>query len=168
MSDVLQQLADKVEELDKANAVLLEAQLALANAEKAVEELAQKEIPNLLESVGLNTITTRDGLKVTIKETVHARLSGETKDAALKWLEENGHSGLIRREVKIPFTREEEEACRELAEQLQGEYPDLTMDRNVHHSTLRSFVRGELEEDTGEFPRDLFNVYIKKTAQIEK
>jgi hypothetical protein len=167
MSDVLKTLTEKVAELDAANEVLLAAQLQLADAQEAVDELAMREIPRLLEEVGVNTITTSDGLKVTIKETVHTKIKVDDRDEAYGWLDDHGHSGMIRREVRVPFTKEDTEKCEKLVSQLEAEYPDLSVDLSIHASTLRSFVTKELKQDE-QFPRKLFGVFIRKQATIEK
>lgn len=167
MSDVLKTLAEKVKELDDANEVLLAAQLALSNAQEAVDDLAMREIPDLLEEVGVDTITTKDGLKVSIKETVHAKIKVDDRAEAYEWLDRNGHSALIRRNVVVPFQKEDTEKCEKLVNALEADYPDLSVDMNVHPSTLRSFVKREIEEDE-DFPRKLFGVFIRKQATIEK
>ena len=154
-----------VEKLDRAERTLADVAETYEDAKEVVRELAEEVIPQALESLGLDEIRTASGLKVSVKETVHARLSQETKAEAIAWLDQNGHAGLVKRKVQIDFDREESEAAMALLEELQGKFPAVYADETVHPSTLRSFVKG-LVEDGEDFPRELFGTYIKKQAKV--
>lgn len=154
-----------VEKLDEAQRTLADIEATFNDAKEVVRELSEETIPHALESLGLDEIKTASGLKVTVRETVHARLSHETKAEAIQWLDENGHAGLVKRKVQIDFDREEAEAAMALLEELQGRFPAVYSDQTVHPSTLRAFVKG-LVEDGEEFPRELFGTYIKKQAKV--
>ena len=167
MTSTLKQLAEKVAELDKANTRLLAAELEKKEAQAAVDQLREVDIPKLMDEVGVATITTSGGLTVNITEQIFTRIPADRKGEAFAWLDENGHSGLIRRDLKVPFLKTETEACQKLAESLKERYPDLSVELNVHPSTLRAFVTRELPT-TFDFPRDLFGVYVKRQANIKK
>jgi len=129
-----------VEKLDEAQRTLADIEATFNDAKEVVRELSEETIPNALESLGLDEIKTASGLKVTVKESVHARLSADTKAEAIQWLDENGHAGLVKRKVQVDFDREESAAAMALLADLQGKFPAVYADETVHPSTLRSFV----------------------------
>ena len=163
----LQDIHHLAEKLAAAQQFRDDAEQTYNAAKEAVRELAEEVIPEALESLGLDELKTASGLKVSIKESIHARLSHSTKAEAINWLDENGHAGIVKRKVQVDFDREESEEAMALLADLQGKFPAVFVDETVHPSTLRSFVKG-LVEDGEDFPRELFGTFIRKEAKISK
>lgn len=155
--------------------VQVKAEKAVEAAEKALEErkaelrqIAEVQLPQLMEEAKMAEFTTSDGLKVSVKENIRASIPAAKQAEAFAWLQAHDHADLIKREIKIDFDRTQEEQCagvmRALNEQFQGLRMDLK--RSVNPMTLSSFVRERLE--AGEvLPLEAFGVFRQKASKIK-
>lgn len=165
-TDALAGLSKLGEALRLAEAQVAEIQEQLTAAQGRVAELSERQIPELMDSLGMERFTLKGGATVLVKKTLSVTLPAETKERAHDWLEANGHSGLIKRKVEVAFTREQQSRAVSLATQLKSEYDDVRMERKVEPSTLKAFVAG-LMKDGKPVPTDLINVFERRVATIE-
>jgi len=102
-----------------------------------------RELPDLLQQAGVKEITTLEGLKVTTKFIVGG-IPAESKEEAFAWLDSNGHSDLIKRNLSLAFdkgaTEQAEKAKAQLVE--MGFDPALKLD--VHPQTFMAFARTQI------------------------
>jgi len=126
----------------------LEAKLKERKAQ--LENVSTKLIPDRMDALGMKSLTLSNGRKVEIKPFYYAKLL----DGAFKWLDENGHGGIIKTEAIRQFTRDERESALEFIQ----ENPGFRLSENVHHSTLGAFVR-EVYGKGETLPEALFSVY---------
>lgn len=167
MKHSLEDLAKLAEQLEAARAEVKNCEHNLADAKEVERELSEDIIPNALRELGLDELKTSNGLKLTIAETVHARISKDDQAEAFEWLDQNGFGSLTKREVRIPFDRSDADKAAALCEELQSDFEAVNLQQTIHPSTLRAFAR-EMVEDGEEFPRELFGVYQKKVTKITK
>jgi hypothetical protein len=143
-------------------------QAALDAAKSALKDVAEFELPDLLTSLGLETVSTNDGLKVTVQKKIRASIPKARESEAFAWLDANGNSHLIKRQFVIDFGKNEDAWAdkfeRDCAQRKKALH--LNRKKSVHPSTLSAFVRKELEEN-GSFPEELFGVYRQKVAKID-
>lgn len=159
----LRSMIDQAKEKE-ANIERLSAELRLQQEE--LRELTWTKIPMLMDEMGLEEIKTPDGIKVKVKEEIEAGISAERRPLAHKWLEENGHSGLIKREISVAFNRDQSEAAAELVTELQGRFAGVSQDSKVHPATLKAWVREMLAKGQ-ELPLDLFGVFRRRIAKMD-
>jgi hypothetical protein len=167
-------VADKFAELNKvvldirmAEAVCEDYADKLKKAQEHLRDLNARRLPELMQSYGLSEFKTRDGLKVELKVEIECGISEERRPAALKWLEDNGHSGLIKRLINVAFNRDQADQAQALLEELQKTYPAATANQTVHPSTLKAWVKTMLAEGAP-LPTDLFGVFERKVAKIHQ
>ena len=134
----LKELDNLVKELDDCTTRADYYEIQMGEWRKKARELAEHKIPELMESLGQEILRTTSGITVELKENVYARIPKKREQEAFDWLHENNEGGLIREEVV----------------------------RRVHPMTLKSWVRGKLEEGKA-IPEDLFGVYVQKVAKIK-
>lgn len=115
-----------------------------------VEELSTKLIPDKMDQLGMSSLRLSDGTKVEIKPFYSCKIL----DGGLKWLDENGHGGIIKTIVERKFSRQEREAAVEFAKS----NPGFDLVESVHHSTLGAFVR-EIYSHNESLPEQYFSVY---------
>lgn len=63
-------------------------------------------LPKVMTELGLSEFTLDDGSKIEIKSVLQPPSLAKDaphRDAVLKWLKDNGHSGVIKAEVKVPL-----------------------------------------------------------------
>lgn len=161
----LEALSKLGKELADASDVVERIEEHLLEAKKVVSDLADRLIPEVMENEGVERFTTAEGVTFKIDRSVHAHISKDRHEQAMKWLDDNGHGHLMRRNVIIDFDREQEVTARELAAKLAAEYPDVKQVRKVHPSTLRMWAREQLEAGA-DVPQDLFGIHVRRVAKI--
>ena len=167
-SDILGQIASMAERqrMYQEDVEYLEKQLKLAK--ERLVSVSEHELPALLDQVGVAELTTTNGAKVKIKETIRANISKERQNSAMDWLVENGHGGMIKSEVVAKYDRGNEDVAVDMARMLAHKLGEdhVSMGRKVEPSTLRAFIRRELEAGT-DIPLELFGVYRQRIAEIK-
>jgi len=158
----LSQLAEK-QAAAAAKVADLEAQLNAAREE--LRDIAERQVPELMDQIGIDEFKTTTGLKIKIEETIRASIPKAKAPLAFAWLKNNGHGALIKRVVSVAFGRGEDEKADELRQRLADEF-EVDDNSSVHPSTLAAFVREKLRNGE-EIPLDLFGVHRQRIAKIE-
>lgn len=162
-------LADRQEEAEQKVAELT---LQLSKAQAALADISEKQLPELMASLGLDEVKTSNGLKVKIKSTMRASMPQEDMEKqgkAISWLEDNGHEHLIKRQITVMFGRGDTAWANKFEADMKKRKKPLVWDRKmtVHAKTLASFITNELEKGT-EVPMTLFNAFPQKYSKIER
>jgi hypothetical protein len=163
--DNFAKLNAKVGEISAAEQECADLAAKLKTAQEKLRDLTWRQLPEMLDSMQLEEFKTKDGLKVTIKEEIDCGITQEKKVAAHAWLDENGHSGLLKRNVTVAFNRDQSEAAQELVEVLSTKFPGVAQNMNVHPSTLKAWIKEQLAEGKP-LPLDLFGVFRHRVAKI--
>lgn len=156
--------ADRISE-HQANIARLEA--LLEKERNALKELSEIDVPKFMDNMD-GQWALDDGRTVVIKTRIHAGIKKDGDDAprAYKWLEDNGHGALIKNVCLVDFTREQWEDARKLFEELRTRGMNVKRDRGVHHMTLTSWVKKELEKGTA-LPFDLLGIHKAQETKIK-
>lgn len=143
-------------------------EIDLAKAKEEYELLADRQLPELMDELGIPSFETKDGLKISIKETVRASMgrSDAEKARALDWLDRNGFGAIVKRTVEVPFSRDSQQDAEELANELVESGYEASFSRKVESSTLRAFIVERLQAGE-EVPMDLFKVFRDRRARVE-
>lgn len=164
---VIRKMAAKLVELTNQRDELLKKAEALT---ETINDIANKALPDLFEEVGLESIKLPDGTEIISEPFYHGRLTDKTREAALQWLKDNEAYGIVRNKVDINLPRGAEEAemmdkIREALEAIGAGH--LVQEKSdIHHSTLKAFIREQCEQNP-QFPKELFNVFEGKTIKIK-
>lgn len=145
---------------------LEELQEQVTAKEARIKDLTERQLPDLMERMGLTKCTTRQGFKIELKEGVIARMPKETKARAIAWLDEHGYGDLVRHDFKLSFKLAEKESAQHAKQLLEESGLPFREDPNVHHATLSSFAKEKLGKGE-ELPMDLFTVIETKTVNIK-
>ena len=167
--DGLAQISRLAEALGTAEFEVEQAQEKLKKAQDTMRDLAERQLPEAMEEVGVEEFTTTTGLKVKIKEALRASMGGnaEAKAKALTWLRDNGHEAIIKLGVVVPFGRGDEARgqAHALFSELKKQGHPAEFKQDVHAQTLGALVR-ELMEDGVDVPEDTLHVYRQRTAKV--
>lgn len=136
----------------------------LKAAKELARRIAEQQIPATLEDMGLEEVTVTGGLKVKIKQSVHASPKADNREKVYDWLEEHGHGGLIKRQGVFTVGRDNEKKAKRWIKSIKS-FPGR-YERKVEPSTLRSFVNQCLQDGT-EIPMDLFGAYTRRIAEVK-
>jgi hypothetical protein len=157
LADQQQQAEGEVERL----------QALLDEAKKNVQRISEHEIPKLLDGLD-GKINLPDGRVITVTEKIRSGTTGDKKIVAIKWLDDNGHGAIVKRQFIIEFSRDQEEWAKEFEQMLSKSKTPLNVkkERSLHHATLEAFVRQALQ-DGEDIPLDTFGVYRQRFAKIK-
>lgn len=150
--------------------IQLEKQIAakeqeLKELQKQLDVIADVQIPELMDSVGMKECKTKEGLPVKVVEKVRASITGAKNAMAIQWLEEHGFGNIIKRDITVPFNKDEEERAFKFLRLAEENHFMAAVANKVHPQTLEAFVREQLAAGT-EIPLDTFGVYTTKRAKI--
>ncbi len=143
-------------------------QVELNAAQEQFKQVSEKDLPEALLSAGVESITTKTGVKVTIKSNIYASISEANKERALSWLEEHGFGDVIKNQISLDFGRGEGDRFNDAAQALveAGFTNEVNVKESVHPATLKALVKEQLEKGV-EIPLELFGVYKQRVAVIK-
>lgn len=160
----LQALADQQWEAEK---LVEQKQRELNTAQEQLRDLAERQIPEAMDACGMETLTTRSGLHLSVKETIRASIPKAKADAALSWLRDNGHASLIKRTVSAQFGKGEDEWAQGIHQELEQQGCAVKDDEKVHPQTLAAFVREKLENGE-DVPQETLGVHRQRVAKLKR
>lgn len=155
-------LADEMHETDKA---IAEAELKVKKLKETHRHIAEEQLPELFEQVGMKELKTLKGLPLKLKSKVFTNISKGRKPTAIAWLDANGQGGMIKRCVIIDFDKTQEEKVAALLRLIGKGWPNNRTELDVHASTVKSFVTRQLA-DGKEIPLDVFGVHCVDVVEI--
>ena len=161
----LNQLQELAEQQAKAEARMADLEAQMVKAKDVWKDLAERQIPELMDKIGMTEFKTTSGLTVEIAEKIRASIPVAKKPLAFAWLKRNGNDAMIKRTISIAFGMGEEEKANAFME-ANSEY-ELADDAKVHPATLSAFVKDKLEKGE-EIPLDLFGVYRERSSKIKQ
>lgn len=143
LGELVSNLQDEIQTLELC-------ELDVKRAKTRVRHLAEEVIPNRMTELGCKEHVLLNGFKVELGTTYDIGITVDNREAAYQWMDENGHGGLIKRDITIHFNRDQQDDARKLQKELQSrKFPDVSEKASIHHSTLGSWGRKRLE--AGEF-----------------
>lgn len=133
-----------------------------------LKEISESFLPEKMESLGLSTFRTIEGLVVKVKDKIRASLNVDNRPKGYDWLEKNGHEGMIKTHVFVPYKKGEVKEAYELIEKLQKEMGRIAkIERKVEFQTLQAFIKEQLAQGK-DVPLDIFGVYRQRVSEVVK
>ena len=148
---------------------LEEEELRLKGLKAEILEIEQKELPDAMTACGnLKSFTLKDGSEIKIKDEIFCSIPVDKKAAAFKWLEENGHSELIKHDVKVSFPKGKYDQADKLIDVLSKNFKDIPYEEktDVHAQTLKAFAKDQYKLGQT-LPEEYFSVYEASIAKIK-
>jgi hypothetical protein len=148
---------------------LMEEEERLKILKTQIRDIEEKELPDAMASCnGMTRFDLEDGSQISVKDDLFCSIPETKRAGALKWLEENGHSGLIKHDVKVSFAKGEYDEADKLIEVLNKNFKDIPYDERstVHAGTLKTFAKERYS--LGEtLPEEYFSVYEASIAKVK-
>lgn len=158
-------LAELIDELGEAQALVKQKEEELKAAQHRVKELEESQIPELMQDLNMKSFETQSGLKIKLEEKI--RVGRVKSPDALRWLEDNGYAGMIKTNVGVALPREKREEAKQLAEELKAKGHDAKVEAFVEWGTAASFLK-ERRENGEEAPMELFKATDFKRAKVTR
>ena len=152
---------------------LLETQKKISTAEEELKKLKEVEttlseqtIPNLMQQAGVELIKLTGGISVEVKPFYSARIPASRSEEAFNWLREHGHGDLIKNQVSLEFGMKQDNEAKSIIEELKAKGLPVKQKTTVHPSSLRGFVREQIQDLGKDVPADLFGTYVANKTKI--
>lgn len=172
MSGDLKQLMDLAKKQTVLEAELAAAELAVKTKKQAVLALSEKAIPDLMKALELTSVTLDDGRKLELEESYAVGISEDHKDAAFGWLADHGHADIIKDQLVLWIDSKSPVSVDAILMALSKLFTDKELDailerkRSVHPSTLKAFVKEQIEEGV-EIPFEPFGVFPVRRSKFK-
>ena len=158
----ISRLADEMHDTDKK---IAEAELTVKKLKETHRQIAEEQLPELFEQVGMKELKTLKGLPLKLKSKVFTNISKGRKPTAIAWLDANGQGGMVKRCVIIDFDKTQETKVAALLRLIGKGWPNHRTELDVHASTVKAFVKRQLE-DGKKIPLDIFGVHCVDVVEI--
>jgi len=152
---------------------LLETQKKIATAEEELKKLkdvettlSEQTIPNLMQQAGVELIKLEGGVSVEVKPFYSARIPASKSEEAFAWLRDNGHGDLIKNQVSLEFGMKQDNEAKSIVEELKAKGLPVKQKTTVHPSSLRGFVREQIQDLGKNVPAELFGTYVANKTKI--
>lgn len=162
----LGKVARLVKLLQEANAAVALCEDNLKRAKEIERDLAEFQIPDLFDEMGLSQLKMDDDSIVKVDRSFAASITVEKKDGCLDWLNKNGHGSLIKHDVTVKIKKGEETEYEKTLEHLKDIGATYTDKEYVHPMTLKSFVKEQIENGA-DFPQEQFSVFPVRKTKIK-
>ena len=137
----------------------------LKEKQEQLRRQAQEIVPSMMDEIGITTFVLSDGYTISIQDKVQAKIPEKFFGEALQWLKDNDFDGIVKSKVLLDFGKGEDSRMQEVVEHLynMGLIPQIKQD--IHHMTLKAFVREQLEQGTT-MPLEKFGAYVIRESVI--
>lgn len=163
--DGLTRLSLLADDLFDAETEVAVVEAKLRAAQKAVRDLAEFSIPELMDELELSSFKTKSGVSVEVEDKLNAGKLTQANPEALEWLRDNDQGGLIKTLVSVPFTAGSEADADELVEELAGSGIASTKSMEVHQSSNKAAIKSMLKEGI-DVPIKLLKGYQRRVAKV--
>ena len=163
----IQTLADQVEKLEDLNKRLELQEENIKNTKKHIDNISGEVIPTMMSEMGLSHLKLMDGSSVDVKPNYSASITIANREAAFKWLRNNGLGDIIKNEISVSFGRNEDNKAASYAELAKSQGFQPTQKMKVEPMTLKALVRERIEAGK-EMPTELFNVFVGNKTTIKR
>ena len=145
---------------------ILKTEEELTKLKEVEDTLSEQTIPNLMQQAGVQLLKLSDGSSVEVKPKYKARIPESRSEEAFSWLRENGHGDLIKNQISMEFGMKQDNEAKSIVEELKNKGLPVQQKQFVHPSSLRGFVREQIQDHGKDVPGDLFGVYIANNTKI--
>ena len=119
-----------------------------------------------MQKAGVELIKLEGGVSVEVKPFYSARIPASKSEEAFQWLRDNGHGDLIKNQVSLEFGMKQDNEAKSIVEELKSKGLPVKQKTTVHPSSLRGFVREQIQDLGKDVPADLFGTYVANKTKI--
>lgn len=151
------------------NKMEIEEQLKRVNGK--ITEIERNELPEMFTRAGISgldveAIDNHPAFRAELGTVYTAKIPDGKHEEAYQWFEEQGFGDLVKATIIILFGMQEHEKRLAVMELLNDHSIEYSVNESVHHSTLKAFVKREIQ--AGHIvPRDLLGVFIFDEVKIK-
>lgn len=176
----LKTVSELAHQMVAKKAEVVDAEKALVTLKAEVADIEERQLPELMTSVGIAEFKLPDGSYISVGQEYYPNMPGvnsedpvqlERREKVFSWMRDNQHGDLIKREIALTFGRGEDDKATRVTNGLQKAGIPFRDLEQIHPQTLKAFVREQctkpVVEGTPPFPRELFGVHVKTVASVK-
>lgn len=129
------------------------------------ENIAAKQLPNLLDETGVESITLPTGHKVEIDEDLKMSIPKKSKAEAYKWLAANGGREYINKLYQIPVRKEDTELAKKLEKLFAENKIGFNAEDSAAGASVKAFLKRK-QKAGADVPLKLFGAHEIRKAKI--
>jgi len=167
----LSEIRDKAKELRDhyLEKTYLEEQLKALGSK--IQHVERHELIDMFDNAGISSITVdADGNHppfIAKRATVYGgKIPEERRIEALNWFESAGHGDLVKSVITIQYGMHEHAERLRVMKLLSDNHVEYYTNESVHHSTLKAFIRTEIQQGHI-IPMDLLGGYMFDEVKIK-
>jgi hypothetical protein len=145
-----------------------ESEARVAQLKKEREEIRRLTLPQLMIELGVDAIVANNH-ECKLEPLVTASLPKdvEQRAAAISWLVDNGHGGIVKRELKVDLPKGDDVTEEVVKDAVRNAAPSLLVDvgYGIHHSSYLALAK-QLVRDGEPFPADVLGVYVGQIVRV--
>lgn len=166
--DTLRRLADLAAQAKARELAVANLEAKLKEEKQALSALVERDIPTIMDEIGMSDFRIKDGTRILVKDVVRASISADRQEAAKEWFDANGLAGIVKRRFIISFNRDQTALVNKFAADLRKRKVPLavSIENKVEPMTLKALVTRRLEAGE-EVPMELLGVFVQRVAKIE-
>jgi hypothetical protein len=164
-ADTLKTIQSLAEGLKNINQRISETESDLSLLKKLKREALTEKLPDLMLSVGMQEFKLLDGSKMTLGKFYDAKLVN--KERCFQFLRDSGNDGIIKTKITADFGKGEEAEAKRAEKALDEAEIPYSSKPDIHHMTLKSFVKEACEGNIEGFSREDFGVYEGNIVTIK-
>lgn len=165
--NILAKITRIAKEAREAEADVVRCEEQLKAAQGRVRNLKEFVLPELMAEAKQERLKTQDGYELEVKETLRASIPAQNLPQAILWLTANQQSGIIKREIKLAFGKDEDQKAAETLDTLLEHGLTPADKQFVHPQTLAATIR-ELLENGVDVPLELLGAHVQKGVTIKE
>lgn len=133
----------------RQEAAVVDLERELKDAQERLRQTSERDLPNLMEDIGLLEYKLTSGAKISIKTKIVGSITAENRPVAFEWLHKHGYGPIVKRDVEVQFGRGDAKKAGKLLGYLTRWYKDfkITDKEAVHGGTLNAWAREIVERN---------------------
>ena len=162
-------IAQECINLKKIEDEIAELEERLKDKKSDADHISSKVIPELLAEQGLSEIKLADGSKVSVRKEFRATLPKDEvrRDAAYKWLRDQGLGDIIKNNVSVTFGKGEDDKAQSLIDLAVDNGYEPNQKSDVAWNTLTALYEERVKAGL-DMPSDVFSLWIKDETKISR
>ena len=162
-------IAQECVNLKKIEDEIAELEEKLKDKKLDADHISSKVIPELLAEQGLSEIKLADGSKVSVRKEFRATLPKDEvrRDAAYKWLRDQGLGDIIKNNVSVTFGKGEDDKAQSLIDLAVDNGYEPNQKSDVAWNTLTALYEERVKAGL-DMPSDVFSLWIKDKTKISR
>ncbi len=163
----LSQVADYCRKVSELQERLAKGAEYMAKYNTELAKILEVDIPELMKTAGLKTITLDDGRKVEVVNKIFPSYTEANKPRVFDWFRKNDLGSIIKNVIEVKFDKGEDEKAAALLKLLEAKkYKQFAQLESIHASTFKSTI-ADLMEQGKKLPK-IISIFEKPFTNIKE